>query len=188
VRFDVLALTRNYSHLGGAVMLVLASLIAGALLCKVVHESGHALTAVLLGGTIESVRVRLPLPSSPGFFRIEYSLSGSPWRRGLAGLMGTGGTAVVAYALLLVAMRYRSVSWPQCVLLPVSVVCAWDMFLYGTLPLLGLHRFIVFGGNHAEPVEAAQMMGVPKWLFLSALALSFVVFHGLWYWALQRHG
>jgi hypothetical protein len=184
----MLVLTRNSSLVVGAVLIAVASLIAGALLCKIVHESGHALTAVILGGKIESVRARLPLPRSPGFFRIEYSLSGSPWRKGLAGLMGTGCTTLVAYALLLIAIRYRSLWWPQFALLPVSLVCAWDMFLYGTLPLLGLHRFIVFGGDHAEPVDAAQMLGVPRSLFLSALALSFVAFHSLAYWALQRHG
>jgi hypothetical protein len=178
---------RNVGHVGGPLLLALASVIVGGLLCKIVHECGHALTAVVLGGRIESVRISLPLPSRPGFFRIRYSLPSSDWRNGLTELMGTGATALLACVLVVIAMRYPFSSWPSWVLLPVSLVCAWDMFLYATLPLFGLRRFLVLGGRHAEPVYGAEMMGIPRWVFLSALAMGFIMFHSLWYWVLQRH-
>jgi hypothetical protein len=169
-----------------AVCLVVSSFLAGAAVCKIIHESGHALTAWAFGGTIESVRVHLP--TKPGFFRIEYRLPAGGWRHGLTDLMGTAATTIAAYVLVLAVLGHRSRLWPRFVLLPVSLVCAWDMFLYGTLPLLGLRRFLVFGGRHAEPVNGAEMMGIPKWLSLLALALSFIAFHYLWYRALSRHG
>jgi hypothetical protein len=169
-----------------AVCLGVSSFLVGAAVCKIIHESGHALTAWALGGTIESVRVHLP--TRPGFVRIEYLLPAGGWRKGLADLMGTGATTIVAYGLVLAVLAHRSQVWPRFVLLPVSLVCAWDMFLYGTLPLLGLRRFLVFGGRHAEPVSGAGMVGIPKWLFLLMLALSFIVFHYLWCRALPKHG
>ena len=178
---------RNASQVGRLLLVAPASLIVGALLCKIVHECSDVVTAAVLGGRIESVRISLPLPSRPGFLRIRYSLPGGDWRNGLTELMGTGTTVLLACALVAIAMRCSFSSWLSRVLLPVSLVCAWDMFLYATLPLLGLRRFLVLGGRHAEPVCGAEMMGIPRWLFLSALVLGFIVFHSLWYWVLQRH-
>lgn len=176
---------RNCDYIGGLTLLVLASLVVGALVCKVVHESGHALTALALGGRIESVRISLP--RSPGFFRIRYSLSGDDWRRGLTDLMGTGATTILAYVLVLIAVKSRPALWIRLGILSVSFVCAWDMFLYATLPLFGLRRFLILGGRHAEPLCGAELMGIPRWLFLCGLVLSFLVFHGLLYGALRRH-
>jgi hypothetical protein len=177
---------RDCSFVAATALLVLISLGAGALVCKVVHESGHALTAVALGGKIESVRACLP--RKPGFFRVEYSLSGSDWRKGLTDLMGTGATTLVAYGLILVVLKGRPAPWLRTVVVPVSLVCAWDMFLYATLPLLGLRRGLLLGGRHAEPLCGAEMMGVPRWLFLCGLTVSFIAFHSLLYWSLRRQG
>jgi hypothetical protein len=168
------------------VFLALISLGVGALVCKVVHESGHALTALAFGGKVDSVRGSWP--RKPGFFRIQYSLAGPAWQKGLTDLMGTGATTVFAYALLLLMLQCRPALWLRWVAVPVAAVCAWDMFLYATLPSLGLRRFLVFGGRHAEPVHGAELMGVPPWLFLCGLTLSFLAFHGLSYWVLRRVG
>ena len=61
------------------------------------------------------------------------------------------------------------------------------MFLYATLPLLGLRRGLIAGGRHAEPVEGVGLMGLPGWLFLIGLSVSFVAFHALVYRALRGH-
>jgi hypothetical protein len=167
-------------------LLVLISLGGGALVCKVVHESGHALTALACGGRVESVRVGPP--RKPGFFRIEYTLSGRDWQKGLTDLMGTGATTILAYTLILLVLYFRPALWLRWAAISVAVVCAWDMFLYATLPLFGLRRFLVLGGRHAEPLYGAELMGVPAWLFLSGLTVSLIAFHGLSWWALRRGG
>ncbi|MEN6428930.1 MAG: hypothetical protein ABFE13_26580 [Phycisphaerales bacterium] len=165
---------------------ILVGLIVGILVCKVVHESGHALTASVLGGRIEAVRVSFPWRF--GFFGIRYAEPGDDWRRGLATLMGTGATTLVAYILVLFLLRWRTPLWLRLGTLLVAWICAWDMFLYATLPLLGLRRGLVVGGRHAEPVEGAELMGVPAWLFLIGLTASFVAFHALAYRAFRGHG
>jgi len=155
----------------------MVSLGLGGLACKLIHEVGHASTAWALGGRIKGVH--LAVPSKPGFFRIDYRPPDGGWRRGLTDLMGAGATTLVAYGLVAALFVQGPPPWVRWAVLPAAVLCAWDMFLYATLPLLGLRRFVVFGGRHAEPVEGALEVGIPRWLLLSSLFLSFVVFHGL---------
>jgi len=154
-------------------------LIVGILVCKIVHESGHALTASVLGGRIETVR--MSFPRRFGFFSVSYSEPPGDWRKGLTILMGTGATTIVAYLLVLLALGWRLPVWLRMGTLLAASICAYDMFLYATLPLLGLRRGLLFGGRHAEPVEGAELMGIPTGLFLIALSVSFAVFHTLAY-------
>lgn len=162
---------------------IAVGLIVGVLVCKIVHESGHALTASILGGRIEAVRMNFPRKC--GFFSVRYTEPEGDWRRGLVTLMGTGATTVLAYVLLLLTLRWRLPLWPRLGVLLVAWICAWDMFLYATLPLLGLRRGLIVGGHHAEPVEGAALLGIPAWLFLVALTVSFVAYHALMYRALR---
>ena len=178
-------LSGYYGTFVGTVCVLLVSAYIGALVCKVVHESGHALTAIAFGSRVESVGVRFPL--KPGFFRIAYSLPGEQWQKGLTTLMGTGATTILAYMLVFIMLGCRCPVRFRLAVLLVALVCAWDMFLYSVLPLLGLRRFLLFGGRHAEPVSGAQMIGIPTWLFLCGLAVSFMAFHALLYCALRRH-
>ena len=165
-------------------LLLFISIVFGAIVCKVVHESGHALTAFAFGAKIESIHLSFPRKFS--FFSIRYSQPDVNWKRGLTDLMGTGSTTLLAYILILIVLMVRCPMWLRIGLTSVSFVCAWDMFLYATLPLLGLKRFVFFGGDHAEPVCGAGMMGIPRWLFLCGLTVSFIMFHTLFYWVLRR--
>jgi hypothetical protein len=167
----------------GTGVVVLVSLGIGAFVCKVVHESGHALTARAFGSRIESVHMDWPLKF--GFFRVAYAQPDRPWQRGLSDLMGTGATSILAYVLVVLVLWLRPALWVRTAVLCVAIVCAWDMFLYATLPLFGLRRGLVMGGRHAEPVEGAAMIGIPPWVFLSGLAVGFIVFHTLLYWAFK---
>jgi len=178
-------LAGGYRTLLGTLLLLLISAGVGALICKVVHESGHALTALAFGAKIESVSV--DFPRKLGFFTVKYSQPAVKWQRGFATLMGTGSTAILAYMLVLATLATRCTLWLRLPVLSVAFVCAWDMFLYATLPLFGLRRGLFIGGRHAEPVYGAEMMGIPKWVFLCCLAVSFVVFHALLYSALRPH-
>ena len=177
---------RNVDSVFCLAFLVLASLVIGALICKVLHESGHALTAAALGGNIQSIHISFP--RKLGFYSMKYTEPQKDWQKGLTALMGTGTTTVVAYALALVMLICHPPLWLRLSGLCIAWVCACDMLLYATLPLLGLRRFIVAGGRHAEPVCGAEMMGIPAWLFLVGLGVSFFIFHILVYCALREHG
>ena len=176
---------KGYVTYMGTLLFLLISIVVGALVCKVVHESGHALTALALGSKIESFSVHVGLKT--GFIHIMYQGPAVDWQRGLTALMGTSSTTALGYALVLVVLLMRPIWWIRLGTLSIACVCAWDMFLYATLPLFGLRRGLFIGGRHAEPVCGAEMMGIPKWLFLFGLAISFAVFHTLLFYGLRRN-
>jgi hypothetical protein len=105
----------------------------------------------------------------------------------MTALMGTASTMALGYGLVFVVLLVRPAWWLRLTLLSVACVCAWDMFLYATLPLVGLRRGLFVGGRHAEPVFGAEMMGIPKWVFLFCLMIGFIVFHTLLYFGLRRN-
>ena len=78
----------------------------------------------------------------------------------LGGSMSTWIVSVVAVTLLWLR-RWRP--WSRAVLLLLGI---WwiDLFTY-TLPVWGLRRSVLWGGQYAEPFEAAVALGVPGWLF-----------------------
>ena len=178
-------LAGGYRTFLGTLLLLLVSIGFGTLICKIVHESGHALTAFAFGAKIESVK--LDIPYKFGFFSVKYEQPIVKWQKGLTDLMGTGSTTILAYMLVLATLVIRCTLWLRLPVLSVAFVCAWDMFLYATLPLFGLRRGLFIGGRHAEPVCGAEMMGIPRWVFLCCLAVSFVTFHFLLYSALRPY-
>jgi hypothetical protein len=92
--------------------------------------------------------------------------------------MGTGTTTLLAYLLLALLWRLRPSRYVRAALALIALLMVWDMVLYAVLPLFGLRRFIFFGGDHAEPVQGMELMGVSKAWFLAALGVSFLLFHG----------
>jgi hypothetical protein len=167
-------------------LVLLASLPIGAIATKIAHESGHALAALACGGSIRQIRVMPGVQVYPSLKRapcrivsITYTEPPGRWRQGFVAFMGTGFTTLLAYLLLALLWRLRPSRHARASLALIALLMAWDMVLYAVLPLFGLRRFILFGGDHAEPVQAMELMGVPKACFLVALALSFLLFHGL---------
>lgn len=165
---------------------LLASVAIGAIVTKICHEGGHALTALACGCTIRQIRIMPGIQIYPSLKRaacrtvaISYTEPAGPRRRGFVAFMGTGSTTLLAYLLLALLGWLRPSGYCRTFLAVMAVLAAWDMYSYSTLPLLGLKRFVVFGGSHAEPVHAMELMGVPRAPFLIALAVSFLVFHSL---------
>jgi hypothetical protein len=165
---------------------LLASLAVGAIVTKTCHEGGHALAALACGCRIREIRIMPGIQVYPSLKRaacrtvaIAYTEPSGPRRQGFVAFMGTGLTTLLAYLLLALLVWLRPSGYYRTFLAVMAVLAAWDMYSYSTLPLLGLRRFVVFGGSHAEPVHAMELMGIPKAPFLIAVAASFLVFHSL---------
>jgi hypothetical protein len=162
-----------------------------ALLGLVIHEAGHAITAVLCGGQVTKVKI-LTLQLWPAVRWIEWDgLFGAIWyhgtnRDGLVLLMGSGTTAALglcaAIALQFTAPRsfLRNVSLAAAVLLPL------DILSYSVFPSLGLRHWIVFGGHDAEPLEGALETGMTPAAYFTALAVFALICYGLVYLRLRR--
>ncbi len=179
------------------VVVLILSVIIAVPVGTLVHELGHGITAVALGGRIEGIWV-WPVRLFPGIQFTGWQLdqfgwcstSGveSEWGRGLKMLMGSGATSVLAYLLLIVSSLRLRASWLSIGVIAVGTVFAWDIFLYSTLPLAGLQHGVVIGGKSAEPLWGAVGMGVPRWTYFVFLMVHFVTFHALLCWTRVRPG
>ena len=148
------------------------------------HEGGHAIVAAAFGQPIHSIAIIPGIQVYPTVRCIHWNgaiawvdadLPTGRWEHGFFLVMGCGLTAFFAYLWLLVAAFSRRSL--KAILLGASVGYAWDMFLYATMPLLGLRHWIIIGGDRAEPLVGARLMGLPDWVFWSFLSIHFVIFH-----------
>jgi len=164
------------------------AVVFAVVLCLCVHEAGHAVTARLLSRPIASITFAPGVQVYPELKRVPWNggylgkvdlgeMSAS-WQTGLIRLMGCGTTALLSYgmmgAVFYVARRRRMT---VAILRITATVFAWDILTYSVMPELGLQHFIFFGGSVQEPVEAAQLLGVPLLLFWILLALHAAAFH-----------
>lgn len=177
------------SNLSKTILLAGCSLLIASTVGTCIHESGHVLTGLVLGGHLDKVWIFpgiqlypnlrfLPMDSFPGVLG-GCGISGLDGARSeLVNLMGSGSTMIVAYLMLLPILP--SATWATYVGMISSYIFALDIVLYSTLPLIGARHWIIIGGNEAEPLLAAAALGIPIWLYFTFLTLHVVVFHVLW--------
>ncbi len=163
------------------------SLLVGLYFGTLVHELGHGLTGVVLGGSIEMISVFPGIQVYPTFVYMGwdsvFGRVGAPelspqWKDSLMMLMGSGSTAIVSYLLLLLArLTSRRCKYFCLGCIIVAVIFAWDVILYSTLPLVGLRHGVFIGGQYPEPLEAAESLGASTPLYFIFLTVHFAVFH-----------
>ncbi len=163
----------------GACLLTLALLAPAGLL---VHEMGHGLTALALGGRFTALyvwpgRELWPHPGQPyrgawqGQAGAALYIPGADWqpggwRFGVTALMGSGANVLLAaLAQILLGCLHPRRGWARRLLLGASWLFL-DLTLYTFLPLLGLRHFLFLGGAAPEPLEGAAQAGVPAGIFL----------------------
>lgn len=161
-----------------------------------VHELGHGLTTLALGGEFHALyvwpgieiwpdpgqRLTARRMSNIGLVHLDFPSEWveDGWQEGLIGLMGSGSNLAAAALALLALRALRPTGW-RFLLLTAESLMFLDILLYTFLPLIGLRHFFLIGGSHPEPLESALMLGIPAWafmlgvLFISAiLAVEFV--------------
>lgn len=163
----------------------------------IIHELGHALTVAALGGQVVGIYVApgvqiWPEPGAayPGDFPymgITRFFPGPGWRVadfGLVGLMGTGATTLTAMLALLLLWLWRPAQPGIRCLLVLASLLHLDLLTYATLPLLGLRHWVIVGGDTAEPVLAAERLGIERAPFVAGV----VILCTLLLWALWSLG
>jgi hypothetical protein len=165
----------------------LVTLILAWALSLILHELGHGLTAQLLGGQIAWLRVWpgievWPSPGqvSEGWWGTAIAILGySPgpgwgtnsWQSAVVGLMGSGSNLLLAALALGILWLLRPRGWLRLLLMAEALLFA-DLLLYCTLPeFFRLPHYLVFGGNAAEPVNSAEALGCPRWVFVLLVGL-----------------
>lgn len=171
-----------------SILIVTIAVVFAVVLCLCVHEGGHAVAAKLLSRPIYSITFAPGLQLYPELKRVPWNGSflgkvdlgemSASWQTGLIRLMGCGTTALLSYGMIgAVFYMAKTRRMTVAILRITATVFAWDILTYSVMPEFGLPHFIFFGGSVQEPVEAAQLLGVPLPLFWTLLALHAVGFH-----------
>lgn len=159
---------------------LLAVSLAG-ILSFFVHEVGHGLTTVALGGKFHALyvwpgieiwpnpgqRLTTRRMSNIGLARLDFpeKWREDGWQEGLIGIMGSGSNLIAAALALLALRMLRPTGWLFYLLAAESLMFL-DILLYTFLPLIGLRHFFFVGGFHPEPLVSARMIGIPAWMFM----------------------
>jgi hypothetical protein len=166
-------------------------LIIVSIIGLVLHEAGHALTAVLCGGDIIDIKF-LNLQVWPAVRWIPWDglMGGIRYsgidRNGLVTLMGSGLTALLGLSasVALLALRSRGCLWRVC--LSAAALLPLDIRAYSVFPALGLRHWILFGGSTVEPLEGAMEMGATQTAYYAASAVYALVCYGSLFLGLRR--
>ncbi len=173
------------------ILVVLAIVALGA----VVHEAGHAITAVASGSKIVSFGMIPGIQLYPEFKRIEWNRciaylehtgTSYPWQRGLMLIMGAGATSGVGYLAIAGLFAFRPKGVVRFALLGIAVFYALDIITYSLFPPLGLRHWILVGGDYPEPVVGGEKLGISRPIYYACLAFHIVVYYGLIVFYLAR--
>ncbi|HUW31746.1 MAG TPA: hypothetical protein VM223_09055 [Planctomycetota bacterium] len=167
--------------IGGILIAVLAVLIG-----HMIHEGGHALTMLALGGKVTSIGIwqvqAYPKIVLTGPFGLHSWVGGTTpppqWKNGLMLLMGAGSTAIAAYvaAALLFILKPRSLFRFGMI---VGALATFDIMWYCVSPNLALPRgpfhVINLRDSYMEPVEGGKLMGIPPAVTYWGAVMLFIV-------------
>jgi hypothetical protein len=161
------------------------------------HELGHALGAVLVGGSVQEVGVAPGVVLYPELRRVPWTgllgwvrtagVTTDP-ARGVVRLSGCAATLLLALVAAGLLSGWRPTSrWIRHALVAGTLLCL-DGLTYTFLPLLGLRHWIVLGGHEPEPLVGLDLLGWPRWIGV-AVALAGGLACGLAlgrYWRRER--
>jgi hypothetical protein len=177
------------------ILLVIPFFLVLAFLAMFLHELGHGLTAVALGGKFDSLYFIPGIQIWPHFgqpfngqwnhyiaatfFSYGANWGANSWQDGLVAFMGSGTNAILALVALIALLVFHPRNWLRYPLLAEALMFL-DLTLYSSLPLFGLRHFVLWGGYKPEPLLGAEQMGLPEWAFLTLVGLLSMLM--LWGW------
>ena len=178
-------------------LLPLVLFIPLGLVMDFVHEFGHALWGIALGGRFTYMKIayfeiypRLAMTSQ--FCLGQVVVRGlTEFEYGLFLLGGSLTTNVVSWLLALILLKTKLGHKTQVALKILGLFGFLDLPFYVFLPQIGLRHWIFLGGDRPEPLLGARNMGIPDPVFyiiivLSTLSLIFLYFKTSWEEAWKR--
>lgn len=150
------------------------------------HELGHGLTALMLGGKIHALYLwpgaqiwpGWDWPTHPHYTGFVAAISFSDasdwqaalWKPGLVVLMGSGANLMLAFLAVSMLEYRRSAGLLKYFLVALSLLFL-DIFCYTFLPLVGLRHFIMLGGAYPEPLIGARLLGVSDVISIGSITV-----------------
>lgn len=175
-----------------SLILPLVLFIPLGLVMDLVHEFGHAIWGIAVGGRLTYMKIayleiypRLALTST---FVLGSTGIGGLTTQFASGLMSLGGsltTNIFAWLLALILLTMKFGYKTQVALKLLGLFGILDLPFYVIFPQIGLQHWIILGGGIPEPLIGARMMGIPDPAFytmvaLTTLGLMFLYFKPFW--------
>ncbi len=161
-------------------LLLLILFIPLGLVMDFVHEFGHALWGIAVGGRLTYMKVayleiypRLAL--TPEFILGEVVVAGLSFHSFEYGLFLLGGsltTNIASWLLALTLLRTRFGFKTRVALRILGLFGLVDLPFYVLFPQMGLRHWIFLGGCQPEPLIGARKMGVPDPAFYTVVVLT----------------
>lgn len=168
------------------VFLPLVLFIPLGLVMDFVHEFGHALCGIAMGGRLTYMKIAY-LEIYPRFtitpqFCLGYVVVVgllTKFERGLFLLGGSLTTNIVSWLIALILLKTEFGYRTQVALKILGLFGLFDLPFYVLFPQIGLRHWIFLGGDTPEPLLGARNIGIPDPVFyittvLTTLALAFL--------------
>jgi hypothetical protein len=158
------------------------SLIAGSF----IHEGAHIVMLQAGGSQLKQIVIMPGIQLYPEIEKVKWSgyvvgvaltESSSQFFSGLSLAMGSTANAIASYLLLVIVFLMRRGWRVKLVFLLSGFVLAWDLIAYSIFPLFGLRHWIFIGGNYAEPIKGASMLGIPLCVSYLVVFVHVIFYH-----------
>lgn len=157
---------------GRTLLLLLVLFLPLGLVMDLVHESGHALWGIAVGGKLTYMQIACfeiypNLAVTQQFFLGRTQVTGLPseFAYGLFLLGGSMTTNIIAWLLGLILVRTRLGHRTRLALKVLGLFGLLDLPFYVVFPQIGLLHWIFLGGDSPEPLLGARKIGVPDSAF-----------------------
>jgi hypothetical protein len=167
---------------------LVCTLVGAAVFGTIIHEGGHCLSAVALGGRVKMIIVFPGIELYPKIKLDRWDfgvLAGcdtdgvnSKTGKGFVTFMGSGSNLIAAYLVLVTAIFIKP-KWLCIMLILQAMVYGWDIITYSILPLFGIPHHVIMGGRRSEPLLGALSMGCPKFVYFVSLFVHSVLLHSV---------
>lgn len=162
-----------------ALLLPLALLIPLGFFMDVIHEFGHAMAGIGVGGTLTYMRIAyfeiFPRPAIVPQFILGYvEVSGlsTSFQHGLFLLSGSLTTNAVSWILALAQLRLDLGQKTRVAVKIMGLFGLLDLPLYVLFPQVGLQHWLFLGGDVPEPLIGSRKLGIPDIIFYIIVALA----------------
>jgi len=156
-------------------IIILAILLIAALTSEFIHESGHAIFALISGGQVTDFR---PFPS---FINNEInagyvSYIGVPLS--LVPLVTIGSEIFQWIAIIVISLVLYYKKWNYIIkaFLKSLLIISWlDFPLYTINNMLGLPHWFIIGSTHGDILEFTTLTGISIWIMLAISIIQIII-------------
>jgi len=147
-----------------------------------IHEFGHALWGIALGGRLVYIQVTYfelyPKIAITSKFQLGYVVVAglsSQFKLGLFLLAGSMTTNIASWLIVIILLKKQLGLRTKMAFLIAGLIGLLDLPFYVIFPQIDLRHWIVLGGSTPEPLVGARLMGVSDLVFYFIVLLDTIL-------------